>query len=46
MSDSPNILGWSASGDTDGGQAWYDLALEADPLVVDRVRRRHPNEAF
>ena len=37
MSDSPNILGWSASGDTDGGQAWYDLALEADPLVVDRV---------
>ncbi len=37
MSDSPNILGWSASGDSDGGQAWYDLALEADPLVVDRV---------
>ncbi len=37
MSDSPNIMGWSASGDGEGGQAWYDLALEADPVVVDRV---------
>ncbi|HAW72486.1 MAG TPA: hypothetical protein DCX00_01545 [Flavobacteriales bacterium] len=37
MSDSPNIMAWSASGDQDGGQAWYDLCLEADPVVVDRV---------
>ena len=37
MSDSPNIMGWSASGESEGGQAWYDLALEADPVVVDRV---------
>ncbi|MEO0405519.1 MAG: hypothetical protein AAF193_11665, partial [Bacteroidota bacterium] len=31
MSDSPNILAWSASGDQGGGQAWYDLCLTADP---------------
>ncbi|MFZ8836235.1 MAG: T9SS type A sorting domain-containing protein [Flavobacteriales bacterium] len=37
MSDSPNIMGWSASGEGEGGQAWYDLCLEADPNVVDRV---------
>lgn len=37
MSDAPNIMGWSASGDGEGGQAWYDLCLEADPIVVDRV---------
>lgn len=37
MSDSPNIMGWNASGEDDGGQAWYDLCLVADPLVVDRV---------
>ena len=37
MSDSPNIMGWNAAGEDDGGQAWYDLCLEADPVVVDRV---------
>lgn len=37
MSDSPNIMGWNASGEDEGGQAWYDLCLEADPLVADRV---------
>ena len=37
MSDAPNIMGWSTSGDGEGGQAWYDLCLEADPVVVDRV---------
>ena len=37
MSDAPNIMAWSASGDQEGGQAWYDLCLEADPVVVDRV---------
>jgi photosystem II stability/assembly factor-like uncharacterized protein len=37
MSDSPNIMAWSASGDQDGGQAWYDLCLEADPVIVDRL---------
>ena len=37
MSDSPNILDWSASGDGDGGQAWYDLCMEADPVDPDRI---------
>ncbi len=37
MSDTPNIMAWSASGDQEGGQAWYDMCLEADPVVVDRV---------
>ena len=37
MSDSPNILGWSASGDQPGGQAWFDLCMEADPINPDRV---------
>ncbi len=37
MSDSPNIMAWSASGDQDGGQAWYDLCIAADPVVVDRI---------
>ena len=37
MSDSPNIMAWSASGDQEGGQAWYDLCLVADPVVADRV---------
>lgn len=37
MSDSPNIMAWSASGDQEGGQAWYDLCVAADPVVVDRI---------
>ena len=37
MSDAPNIMAWSASGDQDGGQAWYDLCIAADPLVADRI---------
>lgn len=30
MSDSPNIMGWSADGSSSGGQSWYNLCLEAD----------------
>jgi photosystem II stability/assembly factor-like uncharacterized protein len=30
MSDQPNIMGWAANGDGDGGQAWYDLCIAAD----------------
>jgi uncharacterized protein YcfJ len=26
-----NLMGWDPSGTDSGGQAWYDLALEADP---------------
>lgn len=32
MSDSPNIMDWSCEGSGTGGQAWYDLALVADPV--------------
>lgn len=34
MSTTPNILGWAADGSSTGGQAWYDLCLEADPEVT------------
>jgi photosystem II stability/assembly factor-like uncharacterized protein len=33
MSTTPNILGWAADGSSTGGQAWYDLCLEADREV-------------
>ncbi|HLG33629.1 MAG TPA: T9SS type A sorting domain-containing protein [Bacteroidia bacterium] len=31
MSTTPNILGWSQTGNDVGGQGWYDLALAASP---------------
>ena len=31
MCSSPNILGWSTSGNDQGGQGWYDLALACSP---------------
>ena len=31
MSSSPNILGWSTTGNDQGGQGWYDLALACSP---------------
>ena len=34
MSTTPNILGWAADGSSAGGQAWFDLCLEADPEVT------------
>lgn len=37
MSDSPNIMGWSATGDDDSGQAWYDLCMDADPVNPNRI---------
>jgi len=37
MSDSPNILGYSETGNSDGGQSWYDLAIAASPNDADRV---------
>lgn len=37
MSDSPNILNWSASGEGTGGQAWYDLCLTADQIDPNTV---------
>jgi photosystem II stability/assembly factor-like uncharacterized protein len=32
MSNEPNILGWAADGSSSGGQAWYDLCVEADHM--------------
>jgi photosystem II stability/assembly factor-like uncharacterized protein len=37
MSDSPNILSWAADGNGEGGQAWYDLCISADPVNADRI---------
>ena len=37
MSDQPNILGWAADGSAPGGQAWFDLCMEVDPINPDRV---------
>ncbi|MEM6643937.1 MAG: PKD domain-containing protein [Bacteroidota bacterium] len=31
QSDSPNVLGYSKTGDEDGGQGWYDLAIAVNP---------------
>jgi len=33
----PNILGWSEDGSGDGGQYYYDLALDASPTDADKV---------
>lgn len=37
MSTSPNIMGWSCDGSDAGGQAWYDLALTADPINANTI---------
>jgi PKD repeat protein len=37
MSTSPNIMDWSCDGSGSGGQAWYDLALVADPANADII---------
>lgn len=29
--DSPNILGYSSDGSTEGGQSWFDIAIAASP---------------
>ncbi|HKK38046.1 MAG TPA: T9SS type A sorting domain-containing protein, partial [Cryomorphaceae bacterium] len=37
MSNSPNLMGYSETGDSEGGQSWYDLAIAASPTDEDRV---------
>jgi len=37
MSSSPNVLGYSITGDSEGGQSWYDLAIAASPTDENRV---------
>ncbi len=36
-SNSPNLMGWSTTGNDNGGQAWYDLALAVDPTDKNRL---------
>lgn len=36
-STSPNILDWSCDGSGTGGQGWYDLSIEADPLNAEVI---------
>ena len=31
MSTTPNLLGWSETGNDSGGQGWYDLTIAVDP---------------
>ena len=38
MSNQPNLLGWSQTGNDTGGQAWYDLTLAVNP--------QNPNEVY
>lgn len=35
--NSPNIMGWSTSGNDSGGQGWYDLALAVSPTDKDEI---------
>lgn len=37
MSNSPNLLGYSQTGDSEGGQSWYDLAIAASPTDENQV---------
>ncbi len=37
MSTTPNLLGWSSTGNDTGGQGWYDLCVAASPLNKDEV---------
>ena len=33
----PNLMGWADDGTDDGGQYYYDVALEADPVNPDKL---------
>ncbi len=35
--NSPNILGYQSNGGDTGGQAWYDLAIDASPTNKDEI---------
>jgi hypothetical protein len=37
MASTPNLLGWSNTGNDVGGQGWYDLCTAASPLNKDEV---------
>lgn len=37
MSNSPNIMDWSTTGGGTGGQAWYDIAIDASPTNAEEI---------
>ena len=37
MSSTPNVMGWSTNGSDAGGQAWYDLAIDASPTNANEI---------
>ncbi|MGZ4089520.1 MAG: WD40/YVTN/BNR-like repeat-containing protein, partial [Bacteroidia bacterium] len=37
MSSSPNIFDWSTNGSGTGGQAWYDIAIDASPANANEI---------
>ena len=37
MSSQPNVMGWSSNGSDAGGQAWYDLAIDASPTNANEI---------
>jgi PKD repeat protein len=37
MSTAPNIMDWSTNGSGTGGQAWYDIAIDASPTNADEI---------
>lgn len=37
MSSTPNIFDWSTNGSGTGGQAWYDIAIDASPTNANEI---------
>ena len=37
MSSTPNVMGWDAGGNDVGGQAWYDIAIDASPTNANEI---------
>ncbi|MEO6304911.1 MAG: hypothetical protein ABIP51_17250, partial [Bacteroidia bacterium] len=37
MSSTPNVMGWSVNGTDAGGQAWYDLSIDASPTNANEI---------
>ena len=37
MSSTPNVMGWSTNGSDVGGQAWYDIAIDASPANANEI---------
>lgn len=37
MSSTPNVFDWSTNGSGTGGQAWYDIAIDASPTNANEI---------